>query len=65
MSNETFVNETLEIIKQVETSDLPMFFDYLISNIKDSTSFEDCETVLNFVGAFKDVVMKQRKQALN
>lgn len=65
MSSETFVKETLEIIKQVETSDLPMFFDYVIANIKDNTSFEDCETVLNFVAAFKDVAMKQRKEALN
>lgn len=65
MSNETFVKETLEITRQVETRDLPMFFDYVVANIKDSTSFEDCETVLIFVTALKDVVMKQRKEALN
>ncbi|WP_410495107.1 hypothetical protein QTL86_13340 [Cellulosilyticum sp. ST5] len=65
MNSETFAKEMLEMVEQVETSNLPMFFDYLIENIRDNNSFEAHETALNFVVAFKDVVMKQREEALN
>lgn len=65
MSIETMVKEVLETVQQLETSNLPMFFDDLSVNIIESHSFKSRETVLKFVKILEEVVMKQRKQALN
>lgn len=67
MRSEILVKEMLEMIQQVETSDLPMFFGCFKAKIRENSSFsaKSRERALDFVTALEAVVMEQRKKAIS